>query len=136
MKTMSEMIEIHSHDDAGFKRMVEYKAWVAALLNDCEMYTPEKVSYFQKHMLTDEVFILLSGKCTLFEAGDGEHPGRITPCPLEPMKLYNVKAGVWHTHLLAPGTKVVVVENSDTGLANSPIEDLTPEQKQIMADLF
>lgn len=133
---MSQMIEIHSHDDKGFKRIVEYKTWIAALLNDCDMYTVEGVSYFQKHSLTDEVFILLEGKCTLFEAGNGEQPAEIHACPLEPMKFYNVKAGVWHTHVLAPKTKVVIIENSDTGLPNSPTSDLSFEQKKRIAELW
>ena len=133
---MSKRIEILEHNEPGYKRVVEFGEWTAALLNDCEMYTPEKIAYFDKHNLTDEVFILLSGKCTLFEAGDGEHVGEITALPLEPMKFYNVKAGVWHTHLLSPGTKVVVVENSDTSPENSPKEYMDEAQKKILCDLF
>lgn len=131
-----EMIEVHSHEARGYKRIVEFKEWTAAQLNDSDMYTPENVSYMQKHTLTDEVFILLSGKCTLFEAGDGDDLGEIHAVPLELYKFYNVKAGVWHTHLLTPGTRVAIVENSDTGDANSPCIDLTKEQKQQMAEMF
>ena len=134
---MNPMIEVYSHEQPGYKRLVEFKTWTAAQLNDCEKYTPEGVSNFQKHLLTDEVFILLSGKCTLYEAGDGEHPGEIHAYHLEPFKFYNVKMGVWHTHILAPGTRVVVIENSDTSdELNSPGEDLTPEQKAQLIALF
>ncbi len=132
----NKMIEVHSHDDRGFKRLVEYKQWVAACLNDTPMYTPEGITYMEKHNLTDEVFILLKGKCTLFEAGNGDDLGEIHAVPLEPFKFYNVKAGVFHTHLLAPDTSVVVIENSDTGSVNSTRIVLNEEQKKIIGEMF
>ena len=130
------MIEILEHNEIGFKRLVEYGAWTAAVLNDHPRYSVEGVSYLQKHDLSDEVFILLQGECTLFVAGQGDCPEEIVAVPMEPLKFYNIKAGVWHTHVLSPDTKVVVVENSDTCLDNSPISDLTPAQKERILELL
>ena len=130
------MIEILEHGELGFKRLVEFGAWTVAMLNDTPMYALEGVGYFQKHNETDEVFILLSGECTLFTAGQGETPSEIAAHKMEQGKFYHIKAGVWHTHILAPDTKVVVVENSNTCLDNSPISDLTPAQKQHIIGLL
>ena len=123
------MIEIVSHPGEGYKRLVEFGGWTAAILKDSYKTSLDGVSYLQKHTLTDEVFILLQGKCTLIEAGDGDAPGEIHGVSMEPLQYYNVKKGVWHTHILEPGTAVVVVENIETGLSNSPTSDLTEEQK-------
>ena len=123
------MIDIHTHEGEGYQRLVEYGGWTAAMLKDSDNTSPKGVSYLQKHTLTDEVFILLAGKCTLIEAGNGEQPGEIHGVPMEPLKYYNVRKGVWHTHILDPGTAVVVMENIETGLENSPIVNFTPEQK-------
>ena len=130
-----EMIEIVSHEGEGYKRLVEYGAWTAAMLKDSYKTSPEGVSYLQQHTLTDEVFILLAGKCTLIEAGDGPTPDELHGVPMEPLQFYNVKKGVWHTHILEPGTSVVVIENSETDLSNSPIVYLSEEQKAQIAKL-
>ena len=84
----------------------------------------------QKHTLSDEVFVLLKGSCTLFSAGNGDSIGNVTATKLEPLKMYNVKAGVWHTHTLTPDSSVLIVENRDTCDDNSPTAYMTEEQIQ------
>jgi mannose-6-phosphate isomerase-like protein (cupin superfamily) len=82
----------------------------------------------QRHDETDEVFVLLAGRCILF-IGDGkEEAGEIAAVELEPGKVYNVKRGTWHTHTLTEDAKVLVVENRDTTVENSPFCPLSPEQ--------
>ena len=49
-----------------------------------------------------------------------ETPTRLTAFPMEPELVYNIRKGVWHTHVLEDDTTVVVVENSDTVPENSP----------------
>ena len=53
----------------------------------------------QKHNESDEVFILLNGDFTLFLGGQGSEIGKIEAIKLEPLKLYNVKKGTFHTHI-------------------------------------
>ena len=38
---------------------------------------------------------------------------------LEPGKTYVVRAGTWHSTVTAPGCKILIVENVDTGDANT-----------------
>lgn len=45
----------------------------------------------QKHLESDEVFVLLKGSVTLFTAGNGEKIGTMKRVTLEPGKCYNVK---------------------------------------------
>ncbi len=82
----------------------------------------------QKHDETDEVFVLLNGSCTLFLGGDEEKPGEIIGVDMEPHKLYNIKKGVWHNHIMDEDGEVLIVENRTTSDDNSPIIQLNEEQ--------
>lgn len=114
-------IEIKQFEEAGYSPVVDYGAWRVAILNYIDELLPEQIDNVQQHKETDEVFVLLSGECILFTANvDGMTVTDICACPMEPGKLYNVPKGVYHTHTLTPDAKVLIVENVDTTLANSP----------------
>ena len=130
-----EQIETLRYDENGYKSLVFFENWRVAFMNDSPKTTVEGLSYFQKHDETDEVFVLLEGRCVLLMAGFGENPGEISAVDMEPGSMYNVKKGAWHTHYFAPNTKVVIVENADTVPENSPISNLTDEQRKIIAEL-
>ncbi len=130
-----EQIETLRYDENGYKSLVFFENWRVAFMNDSPKTTVEGLSYFQKHDETDEVFVLLEGRCVLLMAGFGENPGEISAVDMEPGSMYNVKKGAWHTHYFAPNTKVVIVENADTVPENSPISNLTDKQRKIIAEL-
>lgn len=132
---MAEQIEALRYDENGYKTLVSFENWRVAFMNDGPKTTVEGLSYLQKHDESDEVFVLLKGRCVLLMAGFGDEPGEITAVDMKPHTMYNVKKGAWHTHYFAPGTQVVIVENADTDLSNSPVSDLTCEQKEIIAEL-
>lgn len=133
MLGLSEGIEILEYNDAGYRSLVFFEGWRVALMNDGSRTTVEGLTYFQQHLETDEVFALLSGRCVLILAGNMDVPGKITAVDMEPGKLYNIKKGVWHTHVFYENTKVLIVENADTDDTNSPISDITPEQRKTIA---
>ena len=130
-----EQIETLRYDEKGYKSLVFFENWRVAFMNDGPKTTLEGLSYFQKHDETDEVFVLLEGRCVLLMAGFGENPGEISAVDMEPGSMYNVKKGAWHTHYFAPNTKVVIVENADTVPENSPISNITDKQRKIIAEL-
>ena len=132
---MPEQIEALRYDENGYKTLVSFEGWRVAFMNDGPKTTIDGLSYFQQHNESDEVFVLLSGRCVLLLAGFGDTPGEISAVDMQPNVMYNVKKGAWHTHYFAPDTKVLIVENADTDLSNSPCIDLTVEQKKIIADL-
>ncbi len=115
-----KQLEVLTHDEAGFKPLVDFGAWRAAFLNEAPMYERQNIAYFDKHLETDEVFVLLSGRCQLLLAGRGDKPENTQSVWLEPLTMYNVKLGTWHTHVLTDGAKVAVFENFGTSVANSP----------------
>ena len=65
-----EGLQIFSHEVSGYKPQVDFNTWRVALLNASDMYLPNNITYFDNHLETDEVFILLSGSCALLLAGN------------------------------------------------------------------
>lgn len=121
-------IECRKYTEPGYAPVIDFETWRVAVLNDCEELEVPYLKTMQKHLLSDEVFVLLKGKVTLFSAGNGKEVGNIQAVTLEPYKCYNVKQGVWHTHTLEKGSSVLIVENQNTCDANSPTAVLTQEQ--------
>ena len=126
----SEYVEIKEYSGEGYQPVIDFEAWRVAILNYIDELERPNITNMQKHLESDEVFVLLKGECTLFIGGSGDEVGDITPLPMKPFKLYNVKKGTWHTHTLMKDTMVLIVENRDTCDANSPTQYLTPAQKQ------
>lgn len=127
-------IEIKEYTAEGYSPVIDYESWRVAVLNYIDELEVPNLKTMQKHTLSDEVFVLLKGDFTLFTGGNGEEVGTISSVKLEPYKMYNVKAGVWHTHTLTEGTSVLIVENRDTCDDNSPTVPLTEDQiKQLVA---
>jgi len=113
-------VERKGHFQAGFQPLVRYGSWRVALMNDAEPYRPENIRFLQRHEETDEVFVLLRGACTLILSDEAGEPRELYGVRMEPGYVYNVKRGCWHSHVLAEGTAVLVVENDDTTPENSP----------------
>ena len=94
---MNKHLEIFTHDAPGYQPQVDYGSWRVALLNACDMYLPDKITYFDRHLETDEVFILLGGSCGILLAGAGDKPENACCTWLTAGKIYNVPAGVKNT---------------------------------------
>ena len=73
-----EGIEIIDFQPEGYKPLVDYESWRVAVLKFCDDLLIENVKTMQKHLYTDEVFVLVQGRCTLFLAGEGDKQGRST----------------------------------------------------------
>ena len=125
-----EWIEISSFQGEGYQSVVDYEEWRVAILNYCEELEVRNIRTMQKHEQTDEVFVLLKGKCKLYVAGKDQVISKITAVDMEPFQLYNIKKGVWHSHTLSKEGSVLIIENRNTGDDNSPIVMLTEEQRE------
>jgi hypothetical protein len=122
------LIEVHEYAGEGYSSLIRYGAWRVAILNYIDELLPERLVDMQRHDETDEVFVLLQGRCILFLGTGKNSVEHIHAVELQPSKLYNVKKGTWHTHTLRRDATVLIVENLDTGPANSPKIGLTLAQ--------
>lgn len=129
------LIEVRDHTGPDYKPLVDYQSWRVALMNYTDDLTPDKINRMQKHTETDEVFVLMAGRCILF-IGEGEEcVTKVHAVDMEPYKLYNVKRGVWHSHTFSKDARVLIVENRDTVVENSPFVELSGEQQKDVIDL-
>jgi len=131
----SDLIEIKEYKDSGYKPVIDYGEWRVAVLNYCDELLPENIDKMQKHNQTDEVFVLLKGKCMLFMAEGDQEIEEIYAQEMEPYKMYNIKRSVWHTHTLSEEAMVLIIENRDTDLDNSPEIDLTEKERKRIIEL-
>ena len=67
-----ELIAVSSYEGEGYVPMIDFESWRVAILNYCEELEVQNLKTMQKHDESDEVFVLLSGNCTLFTGGNGE----------------------------------------------------------------
>ena len=136
MPTLPEsLIEVREHDAPDYKPLINYQSWRVALMNYTSDLTPDKINRMQKHTETDEVFVLLKGRCILFLGEGDETVTAVHAVDMELNKLYKVKRGVWHSHTFSEDAKVLIVENRDTVDANSPFAGLTENQCKNVVEL-
>lgn len=129
MNIDQKLLEIKTYSEEGYRPVIDYDSWRVAVLNYCDELLPENITKFQRHDETDEVFVLLKGSCILFIGEGDEEITEIHAQSMEPLKLYNVKKSVWHSHSLSQEAMVLIVENRDTTDANSPEIKLNRKQR-------
>ncbi|MDY0390291.1 MAG: hypothetical protein RBQ88_05135 [Desulfobulbus oligotrophicus] len=135
MTLPNRLIEIFHYDSPGYRPLVDFESWRVALLNFSPDLLPGNLTRMQRHNETDEVFVLLAGRCILFVGEGDESVTRIHGVDLAPGHVHNVRRAVWHTHTLSVDAKVLIVENRDTTYDNSPFIALTQTQQQSILDL-
>ncbi|MGP8152794.1 MAG: hypothetical protein ACLQBQ_01440 [Smithella sp.] len=129
------LLEIHNCEGTGYQPLIDYDKWRVAILRYCDELLPKHIFALQRHNETDEVFILLEGRCILFLGEGKDIITSITGIDLELRKIYNVKRGVWHSHTLNNDASVLIVENHDTTIQNSPKKLLNDDQRQRITDI-
>lgn len=128
----SSLLETYDHSGHGYQPLIDSGEWRVARLN----FTPgEQVLEFQRHDETDEVFVLLQGRCILLLGEGAEQVTRIYAQEMQPFRLYNVRRGTWHARVLSADAKVLIVENRDTTAANSPKIPLNLSQQEEVASI-
>lgn len=114
-------LEIYGNDASGYEKTMNYESWRVAIANYAERFDKNKFTKMERHLLTDEVFVLLSGEAELVLGKEMRYVS------LEAGKLYNVKAGAWHNILMSEDAKVLIVENHNTGLENTEYFEIKGE---------
>jgi mannose-6-phosphate isomerase-like protein (cupin superfamily) len=119
-------LKVEAFDGEGLKRAVEYGDWFVAIKNWKSANDVDGFDMIERHMQTDEVFVLLDGGCTLLVDRSPDDDGNeLGAFPMERGKVYCIPAGVWHNTITTRDAKLVLVENRDTSAANSEIRTLT-----------
>ncbi|MCQ2419174.1 MAG: hypothetical protein MJ085_05240 [Clostridia bacterium] len=110
---MEQELDILDYEGADYMPVHAFESWRVAYLNFADRFTKKGMKYIERHLETDEIFILMKGQATLLM---GE---ACTPVTMEPFKVYNVRKGAWHNILVSEDAKVLVIENDNTSEQNS-----------------
>ena len=106
-------LEILENNENGYHPLMRFGVWRVAVANPCDKWVEGNVTFMERHMKTDEVFVLLRGEAALY-IGDGRE--KVT---MEIGKVYNVTLGTWHNLCMYEGSQVLIVENDDTCRENT-----------------
>lgn len=115
-------LDILEYSGDGYSRVVNGAKWTVAALNHAERFDERNITELERHTLTDETFVLLSGAATLLVGAAAKR------VEMEPLKFYNVRAGAWHAIFVSPDARVLVAENADTSKDNTEYLDLKTQR--------
>jgi len=135
LSVSENLLEVLDYTKEGYSPVVDYDTWRVAVLNFSNDLLPQNIKALQRHNETDEVFVLLSGRCILFIGDGDEKVTDILAENMQPLKIYNVKKSVWHSHTLSRDAKLLIVENRNTTFENSPFCPLTDIQQKMITDM-
>jgi len=124
-------LEIYEYTGTGYKPLVYGQGWMVALLNYEDIMRPDRATEIERHIKTDEVFILLEGQAAFYLETEGQ-PLRVVE--LKPGLVYNVTKGTWHNLLATRDVALAIVENRDTDKFDTEIRPLTDEEHQCMLE--
>ncbi len=110
----SNWIDIQSYFGEDFKAVIESGEWKIGLLRYSERFSGFKV--MERHLLTDEVFVLLDGEAQLYIKDEQEN---IITYQMKKNHVYNVRQNVWHHIVVSEDATVLVVENRNTSKENT-----------------
>jgi hypothetical protein len=125
---------MHEYLGEGYKPLIDFNCWRVAVLRYLDELQPDKISYFERHNETDEVFVLIQGQAVLFMGEGDETVETISPIVMKNGVLYNVKRGAWHNVVLSRDATILLVENRDTARENSNYYYLSPEQSHYIVE--
>lgn len=129
------LLEIRSYEGPGYQPLIDFNDWRVAILRYLDELQPERIDSMERHLETDEVFVLLHGRGTLLLGGNGPTLDGVQPQPMEPGKLYNVKRNAWHGVLLTRDASVLLVENRNTCRENSEYAPLSDSHRGTILEL-
>jgi hypothetical protein len=128
------LLEIREFTGLGYKPLIDFGAWRVAILRYIDELIPSEITRLERHNETDEVFVLLEGQAVLFLGEGGDTVSVLHPLVMEPKKMYNVKRGAWHCAVLSRDASILLVENCDTGTANTDYWAMPAEMRQLLVE--
>ncbi len=128
-------IENYSFDGEGMQRVFENEKWTVGIKNWKPANDITGIDCLERHNQTDELFVLVSGSCTLVYANETDDGYKFEAVKMEPNKVYNIPATLWHNTITCKDTKMILIEDSNTSMDNSDILSLDADQIAVVQAL-
>jgi hypothetical protein len=112
---LGKFFELGLFHGAGYAPLFESgHDWMAAAYNGCPF-----PGYIERHNSSDEAFILMTGKAIMLVGDNGSDASLVKPVELAPFQVINVKRSVWHSLVVSPDARLLIIENRDVTEQNS-----------------
>ena len=112
----------------GLQRVFENEKWTVGIKNWKPANDVTGIDCLERHNKTDELFVLIEGKCTLIFANETDGGLKFEAVHMEKDKVYNIPATLWHNTITQKDTKMILIEDSNTSMENSDILNLDEAQ--------
>ena len=120
----------------GMQRVFENEKWTVGIKNWKPANDITGIDNLERHNKTDELFVLIAGTCTLISAVETENGLAFSKTVMEPSKVYNIPATLWHNTITTKDTKMILIEDSNTSMENSDVISLTTAQIEEIQALY
>lgn len=120
----------------GMQRVFENEKWTVGIKNWKPANDITGIDNLERHNKTDELFVLIAGTCTLISAVETENGLAFSRTVMEPNKVYNIPATLWHNTITTKDTKMILIEDSNTSMENSDVISLTAAQIEEIQALY
>lgn len=129
-----KLYETYNASGIGYQKLFDFKSWRIAKLNYIQELDMKHLNFIECHLETDEVFVLLNGKCDMFLL-KSDSPRTFEHFALEQHKIYRIPKGVYHAHALSKDAQLLIVEEDDTCDGNSHRIYLNEEEMKVLQHL-
>ncbi|MGI9860930.1 hypothetical protein SDD30_06015 [Moorella naiadis] len=120
------LLEKYTYDQPGFQPLILTSKWQVAQLNYDTAQAPANLHKMDRHLQTDEAFVLLAGQGVLIVGEERDGLFSFQTTVMIPGEIYNVPRQVWHNIALAPGARVLIIEDRDTHVGDFEFLPLDP----------
>lgn len=125
---MSELDALNgaTFDGEGLLWAYDNGTWMAGIKNYKPQNSIGSFGVLERHLQTDESFVLVDGTCCLLVRRlDGSFGAAL----MKQGAMHTVPAGAWHATITKPGAKLAIIERSGTNMDNSEIMELEGQAK-------
>lgn len=121
-------IESYEVLEDGFHPFLIRDTWQVAQLNYIEDQNIKNINKIDIHYQTDEVFVLLKGKAVLIAVIFDDDTPLFEVELMKQNRIYNIPKNMWHNIAMEEGSKVLIVEKSNTHLSDFDYFNLDSRQ--------
>lgn len=113
-----KLYETYNLSGIGYQKVFNFQSWRIAKLNYIKELDIENLNFIECHHETDEIFVLIHGKCDMFILKESS-PKAFEYISLEAQKIYRIPKGIYHAHALSEDAQILIIEEDDTCDGNS-----------------
>ena len=130
------LIETYRYDGNGYNPFLIREGWQVAQLNHMPEQDLSNITKMDRHLLTDEVFVLLKGTAILIAATENNNEFQFECIKMKAGITYNIPVRLWHNIAMNKGSEVIIFEKDKTHLGDFEYHELSNTQKLELKNLI